>query len=158
MSWNSFITTSLFVTLQLLDTITEQTNEKARRYYDIETTSKEKTWRTITGTEERLWRPTTGTEIGGFLGVLLISGLYKLPKTSSYWNNNLEKPFFLPIQRAFSLVRWEQIKHFFKISPHDPDFDSKGPNWYTKLDPWYSHFKKTSRDLLIPGREISVDE
>ena len=26
------------------------------------------------------------------------------------------------------------------------------------LNPWYSHIRKTSRDLLTPGREISVDE
>ena len=108
----------LFVTPQLLNTIAEQTNEKAKQFYDDkETTSKERPWKT-----------TTGTEIGGFLGVLLMTGLYKLPNTESYWNIDVEKPILLPIQRAFSLIRWEQIKRFLRISPHDPDFDSRGSN------------------------------
>ena len=64
----------LFVTPQLLDTVAEQINEKARQFYDDkETILKERPWKTI-----------TGTEIGGVLGVLLITGLYKLSNIESY--------------------------------------------------------------------------
>ena len=58
----------LFVTPQLLDTIAEQTNKKARQLYDDKKTTSNK----------RPWKTTTGTEIGGFLDVLLMTGLYKL--------------------------------------------------------------------------------
>ena len=138
---------SLFVPKWLLDTIAKETNEKAKRNYERELNP-----------HARLWHDTTGAEIGAFLGVLLISGLYKQSKTANYWNTNPDKPLLILIQRTFSCNRWEQIKRFFKIAPHDPDYKPQGEQWYTKLNPWYSHVRKTSRDLLTPGHEVSVDE
>ena len=114
----------MFVTPQLLNSIAEQTNEKARRKYEEKVTAK-----------SREWWSTTGIEISGFLGVLLISGLYKLPRTTDHWNINPDKPLVLLIQKAFSVKRWEQIKRFFKNSSYDSDYDEKKAKWYTKLNP-----------------------
>ena len=138
---------SLFVPQWLLNTIADETNAKAKRYYKGELKP-----------QTRPWHDTTGTEIGAFFGVLLVSGLYKLPRTANYWNTHPDKPILVPIQRTFSLIRWEQIKRFFKIAPHDPTYNSKGDQWYTKLNPWYLHIRKISREVLTPGREVSVDE
>ena len=88
---------SLFVPQWLLDTMAKETNNKAKRNHKGELKSKPHT---------KPWHDTTGTEIGAFLNVLLISELYKLPRTSNYWNTDPTKPFLVLIQRFISLVRW----------------------------------------------------
>ena len=88
---------SLFVPQWLLNTRAEETNNKAKRNHEGELTPKPHT---------RPWHNTTGTELGAFLGVLLASGLYKLPRTTDCWNAELTKPLLVLIQRLISLVRW----------------------------------------------------
>ncbi len=55
-------------------------------------------------------------------------------------------------------TRWHQIKRYLKVSNPRTDLDSKGPNWYTKIEPLYTDFVKASIASLKSGRNVSVDE
>ena len=111
-----------------------------------------------TAAEKRPWHATTGAEIGTFLGVLLLQGETRIPSTQDYWNTDANKTVIPPILETMTVRRWEQIKRFLKISNPTRDVDSFGPGWYTKVEPLYSDFVKSSRTYLVPGRDVSVDE
>ena len=64
----------------------------------------------------------------------------------------------LPIHSVISLVRWQQIKRYLKISDPRSERDSKGPDWYAKVEPIYSDFLKASQRYYLPGRDVSIDE
>ena len=64
----------------------------------------------------RAWRETSGPEISTFIGVLLLQGICKLPRTKNHWNTQEGLNVNLPIYSAMSLVRWQQIKRYLKIS------------------------------------------
>ena len=108
--------------------------------------------------KERLWHVTTGPEIEVFIGVLLLQGEARIFRTQDYWNTDVNKAIILPILKTMTVQRWQQIKQFLKISNPITDVDSFGPGWYTKVEPLYSDFVKSSRTYLVPGREVSVDE
>lgn len=103
----------------------------------------------------RAWRETSGPEIGTFIGVLLLQGICKLPRTENYW---ITREDLNPIHSAMSLLRWQQIKRYLKISDPRSERDSKGPDWYAKLEPIYSDFLKASQRYYLPGRDVSIDE
>ncbi len=69
-----------------------------------------------------------------------------------------DSPIIMPIQSAMSLIRWEQLRRYLKISNPSKDNDSKWINWYAKVELLYSDFVKASRAHLMPGRDVSVDE
>lgn len=73
----------------------------------------------------RPWKETTGAEIGVFLGILLMQGTCKLSRAKDYWNTHEDSPIIMSIQTAMSLVRWEQLKRYLKISNPKTDKDSK---------------------------------
>ena len=106
----------------------------------------------------RLWMPTTVAEIATFLGVLLFMGESKASNTASYWHLQEDKGLYLPIIRAMPLVSFQQLKRFLKISDPLTEPDPKYSTWYAKIEPLYSDFCSTSQRLLIPGRNVSVDE
>ena len=91
----------LLITTQLCRTITYHTNIKAHDH-----TEKEKE------NNHRPWYNTIGPEIEVFLGILLFIGMDHAPATEDYWNQCLDKPIFLSILQAMSLVRLQQIKRF----------------------------------------------
>ena len=108
--------------------------------------------------EAKPWRDTTGAEIGVFLGILMLQGEYRLPKTTDYWNEAIDKAICLPILTAMSKDRWHQLKRYLKISNLITDLDFSGPQWYTKLKPLYSDFINSSQTYMVPGRDVSVNE
>ena len=49
---------------------------------------------------------------------------------------------------------------FLKISNPDEDeiIDTRGPDWWKKLEPLATDFRKVSKKYWIPGSHVSVEE
>lgn len=108
--------------------------------------------------QSRNWHDTNEWEIGTFLGILLLISLDPSPTIKDYWSNNINKPIYIAIPKAMPLVRFEQIKRFFKMSDPLNDADSMGPDWWKKLEPYATDFQKASMQYYLPGNHISIDE
>ncbi len=92
------------------------------------------------------------------MGVLLYMSLYHCPEYEDYWNTQSNKPVFIEVIRAMSRERFCQILRYWKISDPDENLDSKGPDFWKKLEPLASDIRKASRQYWKPGRNVSVDE
>ena len=88
----------------------------------------------------RQWNKTWGTEVAIFIGIYFLMGVGKLSQISDYWNLAADGFVCLEIQHNMTLNRWEDLKHYFKLSNPCMDVDSKGAKWYTKLEPLLNHF------------------
>lgn len=55
-------------------------------------------------------------------------------------------------------ARWHHIKRYLKVSNPRTDLDSKGANWYTKIEPLCTDFVKAWMASHKAGRNVSVDE
>lgn len=106
----------------------------------------------------RRWKDTTGYEIAAFVGILLLQGEAKVGTAEKYWTCQSDRMVFSSIQSTMAATRWHQIKRYLKISNPRTDLDSKGSNWYTKIEPLYTDFVRASMASLKPGRNVSVDE
>ena len=85
-------------------------------------------------------------------------GLGELPTIGDYWNLAGDGIVFMEIPHNMSLNRWEDLKRYFKISNPRTDQDSKGANWYTKLEPLLAHFRAACLHYYQAGRNISIDK
>lgn len=109
---------------------------------------------------QRPWKDTTSTEIGAFIGILLYMGISSLPRTRDFWNHDLNRPIHLMIINCMNCQRWAQIKRYLKISNpiEDEKIDTRGPDWWKKLDPLVTEFRSASKRYWTPGSHVSVDE
>ena len=137
---------SLFFSSDLLRIVAENTNLKANKKYSRDSK------------EQRRWHDTSAAEIGAFLGILLYMGLARMPRITDYWNTTSNFAIHEMITQAMSLKRWEQIKRFLKISNPYETIDTRGPDWWKKLEPLTTDFRKPSKKYWIPGSHLSVDE
>ena len=139
----------LFITRQHCRIIANHTNIKANNYMEKEKEN-----------NHRVWTDTTDSEIEIFLGILILMGLDHLPATEDYWNQRPDKPVIMPILSAMSLGRFQQIKRFLKINngQTEPIGLGQGPDWWKKLEPLATDFRKTSLKHCRPGSMISIDE
>ena len=87
-------------------------------------------------------------------------GYTLMPRLTDYWNTSPKFAIHDMVIQAMSLRRWEQLKRFLKISNPDDDeiIDSRGPDWWKKLEPLATDFRKASKKYWIPGSHVSVDE
>ena len=106
----------------------------------------------------RFWHDINEWEIGIFLGIILLMSLDHSPTIESYWNTHFFKSLFVVIQRVMSLVRFQQIKRYFKMSDLNNEPNSYGSDWWKKLESLATDFQKISQKLYVPGSHVSVDE
>ena len=139
---------SLFFSFNLCETIAKNTNLKASKEYSRTTKY------------QRLWHDTVASEIGAFVGILLYMGYAQMPRITDYWNTNPQLAIHEMVIQAMGLKRWEQLKRFFKVSNlyEDEKIDTRGSDWWKKLEPLATNFRKASRKYWIPGSHLSVDE
>ena len=77
----------------------------------------------------------------------------------SYWNTNVDGPIYIFIQSAMTLIRFEQIKRFFKASdPYEPENIGSGQDFWKKVEPVVESFRFGARQYYIPGSNVSIDE
>ena len=87
-------------------------------------------------------------------------GLALMPRSTDYWNTTSNFAIHEMISQAMRLKGWEQIKRLLKISnPYeDEKIDTRGPDWWKKLEPLATNFRTASKKYWIPGSHLSVDE
>ena len=146
---------SLFLSNNLLEQIAENTNLNASlRAVDLEEWDQGETIHPA----QRPWTPTTGPEVGVFLGIMIYMGLDTAHSTKAYWNTDSSLPIYTAITETMSLKRFEQMKRYLKISNVFTEEDPSGPYFFDKIGPLHEHFVRVSKELLVPGRNVSVDE
>ena len=106
----------------------------------------------------RPWHDTDEWKIDVFLGILLLMGLDHSPSIKSYWNTDSSKSLYVTIRRVMTLVRFQQIKRYFKMSDLSNEPDSYDPDWWKKLKSLATDFQKISQKLYVPGPHVSIDE
>ena len=135
----------------LLHQLAVFTNKKADRWWRDPT--KKKTEHT------RKWEDTDALEIGAWLGIRLLMGLDRSPAYYRYWNTNADGPIYIAIQSAMTLIRFEQIRRFFKASdPDEPEDIGKGQDFWKKVEPVVESFRFGARQYYNPGSHVSIDE
>ena len=110
---------------------------------------------------QRAWTPATGPEIGAFFGILRYMGYARMPRVVDYWTINPLRPIHGMVLNCMSRIRWQQIKRYLKIShpiEMDQNLDSRGSDWWKKLDPLMTEFRNASKKYWILGSHVSVDE
>ena len=88
------------------------------------------------------WSPLTLKELKVWIALIIYT-----------WNCNEKKPIH-SIKDFMSLVRFQQIKRFFHISPPSENLSF----WYSKVEPLALHLRNVFKKLYVPGTNVSVDE
>ena len=115
---------SIFFPTHLLEKLARFTNKKVEKWWRDPTIEKKK--------HTRPWEETDTAEMGAWLGIRLLMGPDQSPNYASYWNTKENKPIYILIQSAMTIVRFEQILHFFKASDPDEAKDIGGGQGYWK--------------------------
>ena len=101
----------------------------------------------------RPWSPLTLKELKVWIALIIYMGIHKIYAVEDLWNCNERKPIH-SIKDFMSLVRFQQIKCFFHISPPSETQSF----WYSKVEPLASHLRNMFKKLYVPGTNVSVDE
>ena len=87
-----------------------------------------------------------------------MQGIHELErKVDLYWSTLVDEPV-QPVSEFISCSRFQQIARYIKISDPTQEKDLSKSEWFTKIEPVASHFRKTAQEIYIPGSHISVDE
>jgi len=138
----------MFLTDELIELITSQTNLYARQY----TADRANSFR------ENQWRPVTNEEIVQFIAITILIGIHGLPGLQDYWSNDglLHNPVF---HASMGRNRYQLILkflHFNDNSRYDPN-DPQRDRLY-KIRPLLDYLVKRFQEVYYPSREISIDE
>lgn len=138
----------IFLTNELIDLITLQTNLYARQYIGERPNSY----------REKQWRPVTNEEIVQFLAITILIGVHGLPGLQDYWST--DGLFYNPVFHAsMGRNRYQLILKFIHFNDNsgynadDPDRDR-----LYKVRPLLDYLIKRFQEVYYPTREISIDE
>ena len=102
----------------------------------------------------RPWYPTTIKELRAFLATYIYMGVSREANIKDYWNTDPSKgAIHLLVTRHISLVRWQQIDRFFRISA----YSQKG-NTFEKMDELSEHLRTQFKAHWEAGTHLTVDE
>jgi hypothetical protein len=147
---------SLFLTDDLWQTITTNTNRYAA--FQHRTNPKER---------QRSWKNMILDELRVFVGVLIYMGMHKEPQIEDYWNTNIQLGPLHTIPSHISLYRFEQIKRFLHISDAEDDIrqgrddnirQGRDDEWWYKLEPLASSLQRSFMRFYTPSSKVSIDE
>ncbi|XP_014677366.1 PREDICTED: piggyBac transposable element-derived protein 4-like [Priapulus caudatus] len=139
---------SLFITLELLQSLVYQTNlYAAQQLKDVVL----KPFSRL-----RFWKPTTVPEMKKFLGLLILMGIVRKPQMEMFWSTDemLETPF---VRKVMSRDRFFLLWKFFHFSDNENKPENCTDKLY-KVRPVYDYLIQKFRDLFQPNRQISIDE
>lgn len=132
---------SLFFTVDILNTIIYNTN----LYADEKGAGAGRSWNTFELSDFKIW-----------LGIVIYSGVFKLPSIRDYWKSSDKYPSH-KITDYMSLTKFEQIKRFFHIS-NPLEVISEDTLWYHKIEPLASCILDSCMKYYLPSSNLSVDE
>ena len=83
-----------------------------------------------------------------------------MPRTTDYWITDPKFAIHELVFQSMARCRWQQLKRFLKISNPDDDetIDTRGPDWWKKLEPLATNFLMASKKYWMPGSHLSIDE
>jgi hypothetical protein len=141
--WDPIYVWYKLVTPEVLETISQNTNENEASNYDE---------RPHHSHFERTWHDTSGADIGAFIGAQMLMEVHPAASVEDYWITSADAPVY-PISETFSRERFEQISRHFKVSRKDEE-----EQFYHKVEPLSTVFRENSKRLIIPGSTLSIDE
>ena len=145
--------------LFLTDSIMEQlvTNTNAYAEYQLKGPEKDR---------QRDWWPVTGKELRCWLAIQIHMGLLGVPP-ERYWMKDgtyLPKEG-LPPAAYLGKTRFQEIRRFFHVSPHDSPSTSESseggsslPLWHSKVDLLLNQLRSFSQQYRVPGTNVTIDE
>ena len=102
----------------------------------------------------RLWFSTTVKELRAFLATYIYMGVFEEATIENYWNRGFFRgAIHLLVTQHISLVRWQQIDRFFRISV----YSSKG-NTFEKVDELSEYLRVQFKVYWEIGTYLTVDE
>jgi len=103
--------------------------------------------------KKAFWRNTNEVELKGFIGMLILMGLVKKTKLTSYWDQNeLSTPF---IADSMPKSRFFMIYHSFCLRPLDDERNMGGKFKFSLMS---DHVIWNSQKEHQPRKELSLDE
>jgi hypothetical protein len=91
-----------------------------------------------------------------FIALLIYIGFVGTSNISSYWNKD-GLTIYRPIE-YMTFFRFEQIKHYFHMSPPPTPTSLSTTRWYTKLDPLSNLLCTKFNTYVVLGQNVSFDE
>ena len=135
----------LFLSLELLQFMTEETNDYAQ-YVRHE----------MRQTRSYAWTPCTVAEMARYLGMVMMMGVVSFPNMKMYWRKSC--PMYAPaFATAMSRPRFLAMSRYF----HTFNRRAIPKNNEDKLiivKPIMNYLLEKCRSLVIPERELSLDE
>jgi hypothetical protein len=142
-----------FITEEDIRYITDSTNQNAAKLR-----SQQRLQRGVRRTKLRPWKKVTTTEIGGYLGALFLLGTQGAASLVDNWKASEDSPLY-PIQQYISLKRFQQISRYLKVNTPNKVNDSlKDCEFWYKVDPLATSFRKNCKANLRPGTVFTIDE
>ena len=135
----------LFFSLELLQYLTEETNQYAD-YVRNE----------LLLTRSYSWTPLTVAEMATYMGMIILMGIGHLPNLRLYWKPNF--PLYAPaFAQAMSCSRFLAITRYFH-SYNRKAIPKTNKNKLIIVTPIMEYLQRKCRTILIPDRELSLDE
>jgi hypothetical protein len=110
----------------------------------------------------RSWKETNAAEMKVYVGILLYMGVHPIGsvKRVAYWNTSRGSPRHPAVQEAMGCTRFYQLCRYFKASNlfDEVSLDMHAQDWWKKVNPLVTNFRNRSREALIPGRDVAIDE
>ena len=98
------------------------------------------------------WVVLTTPELHIFFAIQIYMGIVKCLNIEMYWEPELKQAPF----KYMSLVRYQQIKRFYHLSPPGISLDKQ--HWYRKLEPIASLLRQRFQQYYFPSTNLSYDE
>ncbi len=138
----------LFITEELIEHITDQTNLYAWQY----------TLDRPASSRESEWRPVTMKEMEEFIAITILIGIHGLPGLQDYWSTDglFHNPIF---HAAMGRNRYQLIMKYLHFNDNT-GYDPKDPNRdrLYKIRPLLEFLVTKFQELYYPTQEISIDE
>ena len=126
----------LFVTDEVVDCIVAETNRYASQVIDSQTITRK--------SRLNVWRPTDRAEMRKFLGIVMLMGIFPLPKISLYWSKS-QLQLILDSMDRDRLQMLMRMLHFY---------DNEEPNTYRMrkvqflLDMLITNYQRTVESIF----------
>lgn len=106
-----------------------------------------------------MWQPITVDELCAYFGLMILTGIVRLPRSGNYWKKDM-RYHYMPVADRISwdrLYDLHQCLHFVDNStlspPHTPVYNKLG-----KIAPIITMLRNQFADVWNPGKNISIDE
>ena len=109
------------------------------------------------GKGARRWTNVTTTEIMAWIGTIIYQCLLLNLSSTMFWNYSID---FLFIVKCFpSMLRWQQIKRFFKCSdPNTEEEEMQKGNRLVKVQAFFDAFIQACKTFYLAAQCIALDE